>query len=124
MSAAAAIGFLFVVPRALTLPSLAQLNAALKAALSGRHEEGQRLQATYEHAFVGIAEVDLEGRLIRVNKHFCTLTGYDRTELLGRPFQTITHPDDQAVDGQIADRQMRGDLPVWVREKRYVRKDG
>ena len=87
-------------------------------------ESAQRLRATYEHAFVGIAEVDQDGRFLRVNEHFCTLTGYSRDELLSRKFYSITHPDDTPYDAELFQRQMRGELPVYSHEKRYIRKDG
>jgi PAS domain S-box-containing protein len=37
-----------------------------------------------EHANVGILAVD-SGRYIAANKFACALTGYDRSELIGRP---------------------------------------
>jgi len=55
-----------------------------KRAEAQHRESAQRLHATYEHAFVGITEVDPNGRYRRVNGHFCALTGYSRDELLAR----------------------------------------
>ena len=87
-------------------------------------ESAQRLRATYEHAFVGITEVDPNGRYRRVNGHFCSLTGYSRDELLVRSFSEITHPEDRAGDLDLFRRQMRGELGVYTHEKRFIRKDG
>lgn len=87
-------------------------------------ESAQRLRSTCEHAFVGISEVDRQGRFLRANEHLCTLTGYSREELLTRDFSSITHPDDRVSDLDLFDRQMRGELPVYSHEKRYIRKDG
>jgi PAS domain S-box-containing protein len=123
-SAVAAIGFVLVVPRALALPSLADLRTALEAARAGHFTDAQRLRATYEHAFVGIAEVDQEGRYLRVNEHFCSITGYRADELLGRPFHDMAHPEDRASCLERFHQQMRGELPAYSYEKRCIRKDG
>jgi PAS domain S-box-containing protein len=37
-----------------------------------------------EHASIGALAAD-SGRYIAANKHACELTGYDRSELIGRP---------------------------------------
>ena len=123
-SAAAAIGFAMVVPRTLTLPSLADLRATLKSAQANHYLDAQRLRATYEHAFIGIGEVDRQGQFIRVNEHLCSITGYSRDELLGRSFLEITHPEDRDPARNLFCQQMRGERPVYSHQKRYVRKDG
>jgi PAS domain S-box-containing protein len=94
-----------------------------RAELALRESE-QRLQATYQHAFVGIGEVDPHGRFLRVNEQFCAITGYDRDELLARTFFDITHPDDRAADLEQFHRQMAGDLDAYTIEKRYLHKQG
>ena len=95
-----------------------------KRAEAQHRESAQRLHATYEHAFVGITEVDPNGRYRRVNGHFCSLTGYSRDELLARSFSEITHPEDRAGDLDLFRRQMQGELGVYTHEKRFIRKDG
>ncbi len=95
-----------------------------RRAEAASRESEQRLRATYEHAFVGIGEVDPNGRFLRVNEQFCAITGYDRDELLARTFLDITHPDDQGRDLEQFARQMAGDVDVFSFEKRYIHKDG
>src|SRR5207302_10120650 len=41
-------------------------------------EQSLRLAVTYEHATVGIAEIDAEGRRLRVNATACAITGRSR----------------------------------------------
>jgi len=94
-----------------------------KRAEAQHRESAQRLHATYEHAFVGITEVDPNGRYRRVNGHFCALTGYSRDELLARSFSEITHPEDRAGDLDLFRRQMQGELGVYTHEKRFIRQD-
>lgn len=96
---------------------------------SKQHEERlrqseQRLKATYEHAFAGIGEVDLEGRFTRVNEQFCLLTGYSQEELLTRTLFAITHPDDRAEDERLFRQQISGELDAYRLEKRYIHKNG
>jgi PAS domain S-box-containing protein len=95
-----------------------------KAAEAALLESEQRLNATYEHAFVGISEVDLSGRFSRVNEELCRISGFRREELLSRTFLDITHPDDRDEDLENFQRQLAGTLDSYTLEKRYIRKDG
>jgi len=65
-----------------------------------------------------------KGRFLRVNEKLCEVVGYTREELLAKTFQEITCPDDLAADLEQFIPLMRGDLPSFSREKRYIRKDG
>ena len=40
-------------------------------------EQEERWAATYEHAAIGIVELDAEGRFIRVNEAICSIVGGD-----------------------------------------------
>ena len=82
------------------------------------------LQAIFDNAAVGIAQVDLEGRFIRFNRRLCEITGYPRDELAGRRFQDITHPDDLAADLAQVRQLVDGEIPVYRMEKRYLHKEG
>ncbi len=87
-------------------------------------ENEQRLRATYEHAFVGIGEVDRNGRFLRVNEQLCAITGFSREELLERTFWDMTHLDDREADLAQFSRLMLGKAHAYTVEKRYVHKDG
>lgn len=93
-------------------------------AIAARRENEQRLGATYEHAFAGIAEVDWSGRFLRVNEQLCTLTGYSREELLGLTFLELTNPSERAEDEEQFHLQMTGELQRYALEKRYIHKNG
>ncbi len=48
-----------------------------------------------ENTDIAIATIDKKGRLIYVNDGICSLSGYSKNELLGRPFVDFLHPDDK-----------------------------
>ena len=87
-------------------------------------ESQQRFAATYESAGIGIAEVDAEGRLLRINEAYCAISGYSRQELIGRDYLSLTHPDDQAQEIKLYNQLIEGDLDRYTLEKRHVSKSG
>jgi PAS domain S-box-containing protein len=77
----------------------------------------------FAQAAVGIAQIGLDGRWLRVNQRICDIVGYSREELLAKTFQGITHPDDLETDLALVRQILAGELPTYALEKRYVRKD-
>ena len=64
-----------------------------EAALRGSEE---RLAATFTQAAVGLCEIALDGRFLRVNDALCHLLGRNREELLATDILSLSHPDDLA----------------------------
>jgi PAS domain S-box-containing protein len=87
-------------------------------------EQEERWRATYEHAAIGIVEIDAEGRFLRVNEAICSIVGGTREELLGWHLFGRTHPDDRDVDGELYRRQVAGEIGFYSIEKRFLRRDG
>ena len=85
------------------------------------HQE--RLSNLIEQAAVGIAQVDLQGRLLLVNDRFSKGAGHDREALQGQLMPDITHPDDRPRNMLLFGRLAETGVPFWI-EKRYVRPDG
>ena len=81
-------------------------------------------RALFEQAGVGLAEVALDGTLLRVNEQFCRIVGRGPRELERRTFQEITHPEDLAADVEQLERLLRGEIPAYSIEKRYLRPGG
>jgi PAS domain S-box-containing protein len=84
----------------------------------------QRWRATYNHAAIGITEVDASGRFIRVNDAMTTMTGWSREDLLGRRLFQNTHPGDKDVDEASYLRQVAGELDFYSVDRRFICKDG
>ena len=85
-------------------------DAALERSRLHALEQDQRLAATYEHAAIGISEVDPDGRFLRVNESICAITGFSRKELLAGRLFRYTHPDDADPDREAFRKQVAGEL--------------
>ncbi|HET7230794.1 MAG TPA: PAS domain S-box protein [Longimicrobium sp.] len=78
----------------------------------------------FERAGVGLAEVGLDGRLLRVNHRLCEILHRTRDELMGLRFQDITDPADLDEDLARLERLVRGETTGYSMEKRYLRPGG
>ena len=57
-------------------------------------ESEARMRATVEQATAGVARCDVNGRIVFVNQKLCDMVGYTESELIGKTFADVTHPDD------------------------------
>jgi PAS domain S-box-containing protein len=96
----------------------------LETAMARLGESEERFRLTFEEAPIGMALVGLDGTFARVNHRLCEITGYVAEELTNLKFQDITHADDVGTDVVLSTQLVRGEIPRYQLEKRYVRKDG
>jgi PAS domain S-box-containing protein len=89
--------------------------------LRGREE---RYKAFFNTHAVGTVEIDLKGRLTKVNDRYCQITGYSREELLKMNVMELSHPDDSNNDHNLLVDYLNHETPTFDVEKRYVLKDG
>ena len=75
-----------------------------------------RFRATFDQAFVGMAQSAPDGRAIQVNKTLSDMLGYPEGAMLGRSLRDFVHPDDAKPESGV-----RANL---LSEKRFVREDG
>ncbi|HET7850054.1 MAG TPA: PAS domain S-box protein [Pseudolabrys sp.] len=87
-------------------------------------EQHQRFAATYEHADIGITEVDAAGRRLRVNKAACEILGLPREKLVGTSPYDIMNVNDGDHDREQHERMVAGDLDRYTAQSRYIRPDG
>ena len=97
---------------------------ALARSQQDLRQQEERWAATYEHAVIGIVEIDADGRFLRVNEAICDITGLTREELLGWTLFARTHPDDRDSDEDLYRKQVAGEIGFYSIEKRFMRKDG
>jgi PAS domain S-box-containing protein len=83
-----------------------------------------RFRQAFEDAPIGMAIVDFEYRLRRVNSALCRALDYPAAELLDQRFVDITHADDIRRDVELANQLFRGEIPSYRIEKRLIKKDG
>ena len=86
-------------------------------------ENEARWRALYEHAGVGIAQLGLDGRFLRVNPRLCETLGYSPETMRQRTFQDFTHPEDLATNLSYVNELLTGKRPSFSMEKRYRRSD-
>ena len=86
-------------------------------------ENEARWRALYEHAGVGIAQLTLDGRFIRVNPLLCKILGHPSEAIIGQNFQDYTHPDDVQANLAHLTELLTGKGQSFSMEKRYRRGD-
>lgn len=90
---------------------------------------GEILQEMFRHTPVGVVLNDLHGTILDANAAFCSMIGYPRELVVGRPAATFVHPDEvgkltaylgQLREGEIGNKravhrlQARSGKTVWV----------
>jgi PAS domain S-box-containing protein len=110
----------FVNTRCFTVDVTERLQAEERA----RWQEEQRLAATYQHAPVGIAEVDAQGKVLRMNALSCGLFGYSFDEMLGRSIFEEPADPSSGTDREQFQRQVTGEFDRYTIEKPIRRQDG
>jgi PAS domain S-box-containing protein len=96
----------------------------LRAEERTRRQEEQHLAATYQHAPIGIAEVDADGRLLRANAQACRLLGCSSDGAVGRSIFEVTVDQSGEADREQFRRQVAGESDRYIIEKRIHREDG
>ncbi|MGH9261378.1 MAG: two-component system sensor histidine kinase NtrB, partial [Acidimicrobiales bacterium] len=98
--------------------------SARRAAESALRVSVERYRAAGELAAMGMAELDPEGRFVRVNRTFAEIVRYAPDELIGLHSSAVTHPVDTKPDRELVASLLSGQLASATREKRFLRKDG
>jgi PAS domain S-box-containing protein len=95
-----------------------------KGAESALRESEERYRRTFELASSGLAQVDLDGRFVRVNRRLCEMFGYSEAELVGMSAKDISHPEDRDAVDERRRQLIAGEVDTLRVEKRYLHKDG
>ncbi|WP_254781264.1 bifunctional diguanylate cyclase/phosphodiesterase [Modestobacter sp. DSM 44400] len=109
-------------------PLRAVSSRRLRAADMLLADRGQLFRALFLAAPIGKAVVDTDGRLLVVNPAFCTLTGRNSEDLVGRHLDLLSHPDDVPVEDlaveSVPGRPLIDPQLEVVGERRLQRSDG
>ena len=76
-------------------------------------ESEEEFRAMFELSSVGQCQVDpITGRLVRVNRKMCEMTGYSAEELTQRTTGELTHPDHRETIAVRLQQLSRGEIPA------------
>ena len=87
-------------------------------------ESEQRFRNIFNNVPIGVCYTDLRGNVKQTNPRFCELVGYSADELLAMRASDFTHPDDFEQDIELTRGLLRGEFPIYRRQKRYIDKSG
>lgn len=102
----------------------ADLEAELARARESAAAAESRFRSTFDQSAVGMNHVGLDGRILRVNRRYCAITGYEQEDLLRLKTADITHPDDLEAEQRNIEILRGGERSTTSWDKRYIRKDG
>lgn len=83
-----------------------------------------KFRAAFEHAAVGMAQLDCGGRFNDVNDALCEILALPREKLLGAELAAFTHPADRDEDRSQLDLLTAGGMDSYTAERRLLKADG
>jgi diguanylate cyclase (GGDEF)-like protein/PAS domain S-box-containing protein len=87
-------------------------------------EAEERFRTAFEEGAAGMAIVAPDGRLLRVNRSLCSITGHQPADLEGRTMLSLLHPEDRPQHDEESDRMLSGQIATARGERRYLHDDG
>ncbi|HVA03696.1 MAG TPA: EAL domain-containing protein [Acidimicrobiales bacterium] len=116
---------LFVVPCCVLVGEIvAWVGGLLRHSESAIFEAEARFRSAFEEAPIGMGLALADGHLVRVNRAYSDILGYEPDELVGKTIRDITHPDDWEANAVQFDALVAGDIDRFHMEKRYHHADG
>lgn len=86
---------------------------------------GERFfKQAFLHAAIGLAIVNLDGHFSYTNPAFSKITGYSAKELKSLTIAALMGPEDRESNAVLRKKMLAGEIPGYILEKRYIRKDG
>ncbi len=120
-ASAALLGLLFVMVAVMQLFRQQRVAQRLQLEL----QSDRLLKLFYELPFVGMA-INESGthRMLQFNQHLCEMFGYDAASFAQQTWDTLGHPEDEALCEPDFLRMERGEADGFTCEKRFLRRDG
>ncbi|SIN85023.1 PAS domain S-box-containing protein [Singulisphaera sp. GP187] len=87
-------------------------------------ESEERFRRLYDEAPVGYHEVDVEGRIISINRTECEMLGVVREEVVETSVFDFVAPDSREQARQGFPKKVRGDHPLKPIERTFETRDG
>lgn len=86
--------------------------------------EQPKFCSLFAHAATGLAVTDLNGNIVHTNESLARIVDWTVADLSDANLFELTHPDDQSRHRGLLDKLLSAEIPGFVIEKRYLRKDG
>ena len=87
-------------------------------------DDSNYLQAIYDNVGFGIALLNSDGKILKINNALCQMLGYSEKEIQEISVAGISHPIDQEKDQKLFNELMEGKRTQYQLEKRYLTKTG
>ena len=84
----------------------------------------ERFRLLYEHAPVGIIQIDTNGFLTSANRRFVEISGYSPEDAVGRSYGDFYVAEDRVSGPRVMERLLFKAINATPRERRLLRKDG
>jgi PAS domain S-box-containing protein len=84
----------------------------------------QQFAAAFEFAPIGMALLDMDSTVLRVNHALCQMLGYPQAELVGATVQALGHPQDLAEDVELRAQMLAGTFHCYQRDRRFLHREG
>lgn len=106
------------------LTSMGAQNLALRRQQRTLQLSEERFRGLFDTSPLGMALVDLDGRILQINRAMSTFVGYRPAELVGSHFLNLAHPADWGVELKEMARLKQGEISSCQLEKRYRNRNG
>jgi PAS domain S-box-containing protein len=97
---------------------------AMFSDITALRETERRFRKVFEEAAVGMALMDMEGRMLDCNPALQKMLGYGKEELQRLSYKEYSHPEDAGISARLFNELAEGIRDSYTWEKRYLRKDG
>jgi PAS domain S-box-containing protein len=84
----------------------------------------QQIGESFAHAATGFAVTDMHGNVINANETLARIVDRTPGEIATTNLFELTHPDDQVRHRSMLEQLLNAQIPGFVIEKRYLRRDG
>jgi PAS domain S-box-containing protein len=72
------------------------------------------LEGAFSHAPIGMALVDMSGRMLHVNEALCRITGYTNAQIRSRAFHDLSDPQDAEIEAPRNQDLLEGRVPAFT----------
>lgn len=84
----------------------------------------QQIGRWFAHAATGFAVTDVHGNVVDANEALARIVGRTTAEISAANLFDLTHPEDRARHRALLEQLLASQIPGFVIEKRYLRRDG